>query len=710
MRGDITDWSVVGGPVSSIRLLDRPADSQVRAALSRYAVFGPQFLTGANTQVINSDNIETLVQALGSDGITYGLVSELGDRPDLRTLTIDGVGPAQAGYPFSLTRTLVYQEPLTPQAQALLTFLSTPLAQETLQAADRATAESISTETVSAQTDVGEPETDPGEIAPPDDATGDNPLAPEWQTWLDSIPEWARWVVMPLVLLVVLLGAALKGQSEPKSSTRTTKILPPATDADVYEDDEPEVRIEIPDLLPVAPESLPEQPPIANPEDKLTQARLALAEGIRQADLGHYETALNCLHQAIEAADLERLKATAGGTASPSLAALLAGSLIRRGMVLAKVGRADEARESFDAALALQPASITALRGKHALLQQRQPEGLAGSLPADNSDHQGLTEADTIALTGSLPDFPDLIIPANGSKTDETALSGTRLPINWPDLPQLEDIKPTLETDKIADFDPVTMTGRPQSSEDVPETLLQAIEELPAEAENVPWLASTVAQRSESEAADVPADLQAAIAELPEEAAILPWAKPAAAKLSLMNTRVEAVAPAPEPIAPLEAATKPDQDLPEDILQAMQVMPDYIAQSPAAVRAQTATIDATQSPERSLDQLSDQPPAANLSLSRCDSQWAYAHWDLSPQQIQQLADSNSLLALRLYDVTDWQPQQPLPRDFQQQECYRMARDWYLPIAASDRSYLVELGYFTPDKRWQKLVRSAPLRF
>lgn len=194
MRGDITDWSVVGGPVSSIRLLDRPADSQVRAALSRYAVFGPQFLTGANTQVINSDNIETLVQALGSDGITYGLVSELGDRPDLRTLTIDGVGPAQAGYPFSLTRTLVYQEPLTPQAQALLTFLSTPLAQETLQAADRATAESISTETVSAQTDVGEPETDPGEIAPPDDATGDNPLAPEWQTWLDSIPEWrAGW-------------------------------------------------------------------------------------------------------------------------------------------------------------------------------------------------------------------------------------------------------------------------------------------------------------------------------------------------------------------------------------------------------------------------------------------------------------------------------------------------------------------------------------
>jgi hypothetical protein len=36
----------------------------------------------------------------------------------------------------------------------------------------------------------------------------------------------------------------------------------------------------------------------------------------------------------------------------------------------------------------------------------------------------------------------------------------------------------------------------------------------------------------------------------------------------------------------------------------------------------------------------------------------------------------------------------------------LAREWYLPIPVSDRSYIVEIGYRTADGRWLMLARSA----
>lgn len=703
VRGDITDWSVLGGPVSSIRLLDRAAESPVRQALSRYTVFGPQLLTGPNTEVIESEDLETLVQALGTDGITYAPVSELSDRPDLRVVAIDSSDPTQADYPFSLIRTLVYQEPLTPAKQALLSFLETPLAQDTLESADPTvvTSRPIEPSDAAADPTVIAPIT--GEAEP--EAAVPLEIPPAWQAWLDELPPWARWAVMPIVLLLVLLGAALQGR---KSADKTDppKMLPPSAEPPPAEEED--VRIEIPDeiLATVNGESV--APAIAGDEDKLTQARLALAEGIRQAELGHYEMALSCLHQAIEAADLERLKAAVSGASASSLVALLAGGLIRRGMVLAKLGRADEALESFETALNLEPGALSALKGKHSLL--RQTHEAETHLP-ENIETQAMTDADTVALTGTLPELPDLT-PAEIDEAASENLSPVPLPINWPDPPQPADIQPALETDEIARLEPVIVGEGLQSAGDIPEELLSAIAEIPDEAEDLSWRSDSA--YLEDTSSDVPPELQAAVAALPDEAAILPWAQSSASKLSLANSQIEPSLPSPavsspaKPVTPQAAVSLPgvqaDQGPPEDILQAVQMMPNSVG-LPGAVAAATMSNMAESPVSESI-----QPDEVTLSFSPCDAQWGYVHWDLPAESMQQIAASESLLALRLYDVTDWQPQQPLPRDFQQQECYRMARDWYLPIPLGDRDYLVELGYFSLDKRWQTLARSAPVHF
>lgn len=63
------------------------------------------------------------------------------------------------------------------------------------------------------------------------------------------------------------------------------------------------------------------------------------------------------------------------------------------------------------------------------------------------------------------------------------------------------------------------------------------------------------------------------------------------------------------------------------------------------------------------------------------------------------------MALRLYDVTnislDYQP----PHSVYEYECSDADRDRHLSIPASDRDYLIELGYVTDEGRWLKLARS-----
>jgi len=64
------------------------------------------------------------------------------------------------------------------------------------------------------------------------------------------------------------------------------------------------------------------------------------------------------------------------------------------------------------------------------------------------------------------------------------------------------------------------------------------------------------------------------------------------------------------------------------------------------------------------------------------------------------------LALRLYDVTDIDFSYQPAHSMQEYPCDELAREWYLPIPVSDRSYIVEIGYRTADGRWLMLARSA----
>ncbi|NET02536.1 MAG: DUF4912 domain-containing protein [Sphaerospermopsis sp. SIO1G2] len=90
-----------------------------------------------------------------------------------------------------------------------------------------------------------------------------------------------------------------------------------------------------------------------------------------------------------------------------------------------------------------------------------------------------------------------------------------------------------------------------------------------------------------------------------------------------------------------------------------------------------------------------------------DPQWAYTYWDIPNEHKEELRrQGGQQLALRIYDVTDISLDHQSPHSIQEYPADELAREWYLPIPVSDRDYVIDIGYRTPDGGWLILARSA----
>ncbi len=97
---------------------------------------------------------------------------------------------------------------------------------------------------------------------------------------------------------------------------------------------------------------------------------------------------------------------------------------------------------------------------------------------------------------------------------------------------------------------------------------------------------------------------------------------------------------------------------------------------------------------------------SSIMLLPRDPQWSYVYWDVPNDHKDELRrQGGNQLALRLYDVTDIDINTRAPHSMQEYPCDEMAREWYLPVPVSDRTYIVELGYRAMDGRWLSLVSS-----
>ncbi len=138
-RGEITNWSQIGGPDLPLRFIDRPASSDVRRALADYEVFKQQaFQAGSKTVVVGEDSTATVVRELGKDGISYAIASEVSNQPAVRSVTMHSTKPDDPRYPYSQPRNYVYRGEASIPVEAFLGFATNPAGQQAVAAAQRA--------------------------------------------------------------------------------------------------------------------------------------------------------------------------------------------------------------------------------------------------------------------------------------------------------------------------------------------------------------------------------------------------------------------------------------------------------------------------------------------------------------------------------------------------------------------------------------------
>jgi phosphate transport system substrate-binding protein len=111
VRGEITDWSELGGAPGPIRFVDHPSVSDTRQALQAYPVFqAAPFQPGANTETVAEDTVDDVVEALGANGISYAPAHRVLEDARVRTLPMHNVMPTDEQYPFSQPLVYVYRD------------------------------------------------------------------------------------------------------------------------------------------------------------------------------------------------------------------------------------------------------------------------------------------------------------------------------------------------------------------------------------------------------------------------------------------------------------------------------------------------------------------------------------------------------------------------------------------------------------------------
>lgn len=120
-RGEIKDWSEIGGEAGPIKVVDRPADSDVRASLQPYPVFTTAPFQPASGHItVSADDTEAVVDVLGRDGIGYAPLGQVLNNDSVKSLQLHKTPPTDPRYAFSQPYSYVYAGGASPAVSAFL--------------------------------------------------------------------------------------------------------------------------------------------------------------------------------------------------------------------------------------------------------------------------------------------------------------------------------------------------------------------------------------------------------------------------------------------------------------------------------------------------------------------------------------------------------------------------------------------------------------
>jgi starch phosphorylase len=345
-RGEITDWSEVGGEPGAIRFIDRPLDSDTRLALGKYGILrGGEVALGENVVQLEKDDTAEVIRLLGKDGISYAIASQLTNQTKARPVKIGVLQetlPEDAIYPYTVPRGYAYRD----GSAAIASFLGLAqgeTGQSAIAAAKLEEAKAIATGRVvkKAAEKVAEP------IVETVTQVADDAVVAERR----GLPGWL-WLLLPLVLLALAarwLGGWLAKRGPVVKDVQQSSMVPPvAPPAAPKAEPEPKVAepIATESAQPVAPPQPVMQPVEPEVATRAVDVPTVFVQASKLVEGGRYAEALPYLDEVVEAEPNDAL------------------IWLNRGLALAGLGRRESAIESFDRAIALQPDLTEAWIGK----------------------------------------------------------------------------------------------------------------------------------------------------------------------------------------------------------------------------------------------------------------------------------------------------------------------------------------------------------
>jgi phosphate transport system substrate-binding protein len=130
--GELKNWSQVGGKDLPIRAILRPANSGTHQSFQEVGLKGKSFGSGGNFKVLERDATTPLLQALGADGIGYATYAQVAKQSTVRAISIDGIAPEAANYPYQRTLAYVYKGQPNDAVKAFLGFVTSTDGQQSI--------------------------------------------------------------------------------------------------------------------------------------------------------------------------------------------------------------------------------------------------------------------------------------------------------------------------------------------------------------------------------------------------------------------------------------------------------------------------------------------------------------------------------------------------------------------------------------------------
>jgi phosphate transport system substrate-binding protein len=260
-RGELTDWSAIGG-AGSIRFIDRPESSDTRKSLSTYPVFKEgNFAVGANGKTLAADDTALLIKELGKDGIGYAIASQALNQTGVKVLSMHKTLPDNPRYPYSQPRSYIYKPGAdgnpSPAVLAYLGYATSPEGQAAVTNANKTEAEAVTSAVAISPSPAASMTPAPAGVATASPA---------------ATPGYANWW-LPALLGTALLGwlatKFIKGGSHPVGSWgEMAKAAPTAAKTPMPAPVKPIATTKAPAAAKPAATATPTTvPPIATPPD-----------------------------------------------------------------------------------------------------------------------------------------------------------------------------------------------------------------------------------------------------------------------------------------------------------------------------------------------------------------------------------------------------------------------------------------------------------